>query len=68
MAVFYKYQYTNKRKNIHPWAGVSPSLQIPKLTQYIQFVKNGQKIWAGPSPPSFGQNPKEQLLISGNRP
>ena len=19
MAVFYKYQYTNKRKNIHPW-------------------------------------------------
>ena len=33
------------------WAGVSPSLPIPKLTQYIQFVKSGQKIWAGPSPP-----------------
>ena len=32
-------------------AGVSPSLPIPKLTQYIQFVKSGQKIWAGPSPP-----------------
>ena len=23
----------------------------PKLTQYMQFVKSGQKIWAGPSPP-----------------
>ena len=33
------------------WAGVSPSLPIPKLTQYIQFVKSGQKIWAGPSHP-----------------
>ena len=22
MAVFYKYQYTNKRKNIHPWLHV----------------------------------------------
>ena len=32
------------------WAGVSPSLPIPKLTQYIQFVKSGQKIWAGPPP------------------
>ena len=32
------------------WAGVSPSLATPKLTQYIQFVKSGQKIWAG-SPP-----------------
>ena len=30
------------------WAGVSPSLPIPKLTQFIQFVKSGQKIWAGP--------------------
>ena len=47
------------------WAGVSPSLPIPKLTQYIQFVKSGQKIWAGPSPPSFGQNPKEQLFFFG---
>ena len=45
-------------------AEVSPSLPIPKLTQYIQFVKSGQKIWAGP-PPSFGQNPKEQLLFFG---
>ena len=33
------------------WAGVSPSLLIPKLTQYIQFVKSGQKTWAEPSPP-----------------
>ena len=47
------------------WAGVSPSLPIPKLTQYTQFVKSGQKIWAEPSPPSFGQNPKEQLLFFG---
>ena len=44
------------------WVGVSPSL--PKLTQYIQFVKSGQKIWAGP-PPSLRQNPKEQLLFFG---
>ena len=42
------------------WAGVSPFLPIPKLTQYIQFVKSQQKIWAGP-PPSIGQNPEEQL-------
>ena len=33
------------------WAGVSPSLPIPKLTHYIQFVKSWRKIWAGPSPP-----------------
>ena len=33
----------------------------------IQFVKSGQKLWAGP-PLSFGQNPKEQLLFSGDRP
>ena len=26
-------------------------------------MKSGQKIWVGPSPPSFGQNPKEQLLF-----
>ena len=30
----------------------------------IQFVKSGQKISAGPPlPPSFGQNPNEQLLF-----
>ena len=51
------------------WTRVSHSLLIPKLTQYIQFVKSGQKILAGPSLlPSFGQNPKEQLLFSGNLP
>ena len=50
------------------WAGVSPSLPIPKLTQYIEFVKSGRKNWAGPSPPSFGQNSKEQLFFSGDRP
>ena len=33
------------------WAGVSPSLPIPKLTQYIEFVKSGQKNWAGPPSP-----------------
>ena len=32
-------------------AEVSPSLPIPKLTQYIQFKKSGQKIWAGPPLP-----------------
>ena len=26
MAVFYKYQYTNKRKNIHPWNDLKRSL------------------------------------------
>ena len=46
------------------WAGVSSSLPIPKLTQYIQLVKSGQKFWQ-PPPPSFGQNPKEQLLFFG---
>ena len=27
-----------------------------------------QKIWAGPSPPSFGQNPKECIFFSGSKP
>ena len=27
------------------------------------LMKSGQTNWAGPSPPSLGQNPKEQLLI-----
>ena len=49
--------------------GPPPPSPFPKLTQNIQFVKNGQKIWAGPSRPhSFGQNLKEQLLFSGNLP
>ena len=39
-----------------------------KVYSNIQFVKSGQKIWAGPSPPSIGQNPKEQLLFSGDPP
>ena len=30
--------------------GVSPSLPIPKLTQYIQFMKSGQKFGQGPPP------------------
>ena len=34
----------------------------------IQFVKSGQKFGQGPPPPSFGQNPKEQLFFSGDRP
>ena len=32
------------------WTGVPP-LPIAKLSQYIQFVKSGQEIWAGPSLP-----------------
>ena len=59
----YHFFLTPMRQKI--WAGVFPSLPIPKLTQYIQFVKSGQKIWAGPYPPSFGQNLKEQLLFLG---
>ena len=43
------------------WAGVSPSLPIPKLTQYIQFVKVDKKLEQGPC--SFVQNPKYQLLF-----
>ena len=28
-------------------------------------MKRCQKIWAGPCPPSFGQNPKEEQLFFG---
>ena len=39
MAVLYKYQYTNKRKNIHPWNIIIPNLII--------FVFNaGRGTWA----------------------
>ena len=31
MAVFYKYQYTNKRKNIHPWANESEMVFIDRV-------------------------------------
>ena len=47
------------------WAGVSPSLPIPKLTQYIQFVKSGQKIWAGPSPPLIWTKSKRTATFFG---
>ena len=43
------------------WVGVSPSL--PKLTQYIQFVKSGQKIWAGPSPPQLDKIQKNSYFF-----
>ena len=46
------------------WAGVSPSLPIPKLTEYIQFVKSGQKIWAGPSPPHLDKIQKNSYFPS----
>ena len=46
------------------WAGVSPSLPIPKLTQYIQFVKSGRKIWAGPSlPPQLDKIQKNSYFF-----
>ena len=35
------------------------------LTKYA-FMRSGQKIWARPYPPSFEQNPKEQLLFFMN--
>ena len=36
MAVFYKYEYTNKTKNIHPWLLVSHlSLLGRQMEQYI---------------------------------
>ena len=44
------------------WAGVSPSLRIPKLTQYAVCEKWTNNLGRAP-PPSFGQNPKEQLLF-----
>ena len=50
------------------WAGVSPSLPIPKLTQYIQFVKSGQKIWAGPSPLIWTKSKRTATFFSGNHP
>ena len=32
MAVFYKYEYTNKRKNIHPWSWVgAPGSNTKKI-------------------------------------
>ena len=32
MAVFYKYQYTNKRKNIHPWRSHLPIIVNNNIT------------------------------------
>ena len=46
------------------WGGVSPSLPIPKLTQFIQFVKSGQKIWAGPPPPHLDKIQKNSYFFS----
>ena len=51
----------NVPKNLGRGLPLPPHPQIDPI--YIQFMKSGQKIWAGPCPPpSFGQNPKEQLL------
>ena len=51
------------------WKGDSPSLLIPKLTQNIQFVKSGQKIWAGPSPPPhLDKIQKNSYFFSENLP
>ena len=53
------------------WAGVSPSLpkKFPRLTQYIQFVKSGQKIWPGPSPPLIWTKSKRTAtFFPGDRP
>ena len=51
------------------WAGVSPSLPVPNLTQYIQFVKSGQKIGLGPPPPHLDKIQKNSyFFFSGNRP
>ena len=43
------------------WVGVSPSLSIPKLTQYIQFVKVDKEF--GQGPPLIWTKSKEQLLF-----
>ena len=50
------------------WAGVSPSLPIPKLTQYIQFMKSGKKNWAGPSPPHLDKIQENSYFFRDNRP
>ena len=48
------------------WAGVSPSLPIPKLTQYIQFVKSGQKFGQGPPlPPHLDKIQKNSYFFFG---
>ena len=36
MAVFYKYEYTNKRKNIHPWIQKKP--KIPQTIQKVNWI------------------------------
>ena len=47
------------------WPGVSSSLPIPKLTQYIQFVKSGQTIWARPVPNHLDKIPKDSYFFFG---
>ena len=47
------------------WAGVSPSLPIPKLTQYIQFVKSGQNLGQGP-PPLIWTKSKRTAIFFGS--
>ena len=40
----------------------------PQIDPIYTVCEKWTKIWAGPSPPSIGQNPKEQLLFSGDLP
>ena len=40
-------------------------IPIPQLTQYIQFVKSGPKIWAGPSPPLIWTKSKRTATFIG---
>ena len=47
MAVFYKYQYTNKRKNIHPWCALCMVLVTWYLkVRKIELIGKGQKAWS----------------------
>ena len=50
------------------WTGISPSLPIPKLTQYIQFVKSGKKIGQGPPPPHLDKIQENSYFFRDNRP
>ena len=55
MAVFYKYQYTNKRKNIHPWKyhwGLEPNrdyffeyIEEVSKTSWVRCHMNGSLVW-----------------------
>ena len=45
MAVFYKYQYTNKRKNIHPWDINWKLSQLSKILATEAIIRHQAFFW-----------------------